>query len=441
MEVQNGSKEEADDDMSGGDLGYGLGRKPGGIYEKVTKTPILPLSPSDKFDVSSPEILHSAKENGNISFEWTSYSTLYSMFRKKLSLDKNPGHWRLNSTDAIFELSNEELKQRLQEVAEVILKFNLEINILPVKYLNQQRLELLAMLNVREQKIFQGTLPPNSNDIHDGSALELAIVGACRCNPSGADPCPCSRTAAASRKQVLQLKQEIEREKKMKDEAYVMADAFRIAFEQQLKRRTDQTLRLTEKETFLRKESLKVKKLKEEGFGLIKGHNKTMGQLLSMTLLSTTDCRKLEALEDPLEILRILVDMLNDKEEALAHQRKVSYMLARNAQELEKDITQLRSVHLPGGCGSLLHIPILQQKQESPSKEANAQYFPYLSSDCIKCDPSSNSEETDIAVPEKEKTDIISTTSSIANTDSSLQTLIKEAINTEPEELLRSNSS
>lgn len=34
--------------------------------------------------------------------------------------------------------------------------------------------------------------------------------------------------------------------KKSKDEAYVMADAFRIAFEQQLMQRKDQALRLAE---------------------------------------------------------------------------------------------------------------------------------------------------------------------------------------------------
>lgn len=40
---------------------------------------------------------------------------------------------------------------------------------------------------------------------------------------------------------------------KSKEEAYIMADAFRIAFEQQLMRKNDQALRLTQMEEILRK--------------------------------------------------------------------------------------------------------------------------------------------------------------------------------------------
>ncbi|KAG5281178.1 hypothetical protein AALO_G00068260 [Alosa alosa] len=40
--------------------------------------------------------------------------------------------------------------------------------------------------------------------------------------------------------------------------------------------------------------------------------------------------------KDPYETLHMLLDLLSDKEEALAHQRKVSYMLARNTDALEK---------------------------------------------------------------------------------------------------------
>ncbi|KAK5870544.1 hypothetical protein PBY51_003484 [Eleginops maclovinus] len=42
--------------------------------------------------------------------------------------------------------------------------------------------------------------------------------------------------------------------------------------------------------------------------------------------------------EDLLETLYRLLDLLNDKEEALAHQRKVSLMLAHNAEELQRQL-------------------------------------------------------------------------------------------------------
>uniref|UniRef100_A0A8C2HGM3 Coiled-coil domain containing 125 n=1 Tax=Cyprinus carpio TaxID=7962 RepID=A0A8C2HGM3_CYPCA len=50
--------------------------------------------------------------------------------------------------------------------------------------------------------------------------------------------------------------------------------------------------------------------------------------------LPTTSEGKISA--DSNETLHMLLDLLNDKEEALAHQRKVSYMLARNTEDLEK---------------------------------------------------------------------------------------------------------
>lgn len=50
--------------------------------------------------------------------------------------------------------------------------------------------------------------------------------------------------AASTRKLVFQLRHELETLQKSKEEAHVTADAFRIAFEQQLTRRNDQALRL-----------------------------------------------------------------------------------------------------------------------------------------------------------------------------------------------------
>ncbi|NXY42524.1 CC125 protein, partial [Ceuthmochares aereus] len=112
--------------------------------------------------------------------------------------------------------------------------------------LNQRSLEVLAMLDVKQRKVVQENMSLNKSDITDFTGLELAVLGACTCNTSGGQPCPCAKMAAVTRKQLLHLKQEIENLKKSKDEAYIMADAFRIAFEQQLMQRKDQALRLAE---------------------------------------------------------------------------------------------------------------------------------------------------------------------------------------------------
>lgn len=49
---------------------------------------------------------------------------------------------------------------------------------------------------------------------------------------------------------------QVEMQRRRTEEAYMMADAFRIAFEQQLKRRSDQVLRLAEKDGRLCKDVL-----------------------------------------------------------------------------------------------------------------------------------------------------------------------------------------
>uniref|UniRef100_A0A8C3GNK5 Coiled-coil domain containing 125 n=1 Tax=Cairina moschata TaxID=8855 RepID=A0A8C3GNK5_CAIMO len=217
--------------------------------------------------------------------------------------------------------------------------------------LNQQCLEFLAMLDVNKQKVVQENMSLNRSDITDITGLELAVLGACTCNTSGGQPCSCAKMAAVTRKQLLHLKQEIELLKKSKDEAYIMADAFRIAFEQQLMQRKDQAQRLAEV-IKIKKETkfINWKRLKEDG-NWLQGNKNNLGQKLSSLLSSDMDSRKVEELDNPHEILKILIDLINDKEEALAHQRKVSYMLARAMELKEKawaegtDGHQVKRIH------------------------------------------------------------------------------------------------
>nr|XP_021136958.1 coiled-coil domain-containing protein 125 isoform X1 [Columba livia] len=217
--------------------------------------------------------------------------------------------------------------------------------------LNQQCLEFLAMLDVKQQKVVQENMSLNKSDITDFTGLELAVLGACTCKTSGGQPCPCAKMAAVTRKQLLHLKQEIENLKKSKEEAYIMADAFRIAFEQQLMQRKDQALRLAE--VIKIKKEMKFinwRRLKDEGHVKLPGNKNSLGQKLSGLLSSDGDCRKVKELDNPHEILKMLIDLVNDKEEALAHQRKVSYMLAR-AMEAKEDVLEQDKGHVMlGSC-------------------------------------------------------------------------------------------
>ncbi|XP_056448055.1 coiled-coil domain-containing protein 125 [Gadus chalcogrammus] len=190
--------------------------------------------------------------------------------------------------------------------------------------LSQQCMELLSMLSVREQKAYESTKPPCGHG-RDGTLLELAVLGACRC-PGVMESCPCAKTAAASRTQLLQLRQELDLLVRSREEALLMADAFRIAFEQQLRKRSDCLL--------LQAEARTPKSHPRER----QGANRTLvgvAQRLRAILPSGLEAK---ASLEHTDTLQKLLDLLNDKEEALAHQRKVSHMLAHNAKELQKQL-------------------------------------------------------------------------------------------------------
>ncbi|NWU95128.1 CC125 protein, partial [Upupa epops] len=427
-------EEAEDDDMTRGDLGNGLGRRPGGVYEGGN----LQNSYSFQCRKGSGKMCNAVlsvkrlEESDAVPLPSSKRNSLYDGSSKKPVTSSS----QQNSSESNTEMSNEELKQQLQEALEEveILKVELEasqrqlegkdealrilqsmavfntatshtkamlqkteeekrtlekkINILQweiefdqdrfknieetwtEKYdriycenaalkeavklrteevktlkaenaiLNQQCMELLAMLDVKQQKIVQENLSLNKSDITDFSSLELAVLVACTCTSSGGLPCPCAKMSAVTRKQILHLKKEIENLKKSKDEAYVTADAFRIAFEQQLMQRKDQALRLAEV-VKIKKETkfLNWKRLKHDGRVKLQGNKNSLGQNLSSLLSSDADCRKVEELDNPHDILKTLIDLVNDKEEALAHQRKVSYMLAR-AMETKEDVLE-----------------------------------------------------------------------------------------------------
>ncbi|XP_048383218.1 coiled-coil domain-containing protein 125 isoform X3 [Stegostoma tigrinum] len=406
-------KAEEEDDMSCGDLGDGLCRKPGGIYEQAPNSTAETRSSRHGSDADDSVFSRSVTEDEKnaVTFShWTKYSNLYNSFHKLTTFDRTSRSRRSSSNGSQAEISNEELKVKLEEVmkeAEFLrceleitqqqlqgkyeaLKIlqSMEVNILQWEndlkqdkfknleqlwigrydrmciengqlskaleardreirdlqsentILNQQCSELLAMLDAKDQQTFERTLPVNKKDFTEITTLELGVLGACHCTGTGGGPCTCARIAAATRKQLLQQKQEFDLQRKREEEAYVMADAFRIAFEHQLKRTNDQTLRISEMEKLHRKGSKKGlvwNRMKEDPVRRTKVIHTPLGQKLKGLFNSSADQKNLEVLEDMQEVLKILIDLLNDKEEALAHQRKVSYMLARRVEELEQN--------------------------------------------------------------------------------------------------------
>ncbi|XP_064128869.1 coiled-coil domain-containing protein 125 isoform X2 [Loxodonta africana] len=385
-EVQTWETE--DDDMTEGDLGYGLGRRPGGICAVEVSNLFTSRKRSDGKNLSPPPSPRKGEESSGAIFQYSKQKSLQDAYPQGPRISS---YRRQCSTDSNSELSNVELRQRLHETLEevevlkteleacqrqlegkeealkilqsmavfgkatshtqavlqktveqkrslekeinalqweiefdqnrfknleeswtqkydrlncenVVLKETLKLKTEEIKMLrsenailNQQYLEALAMLDIKQQKMAQENMcHSKSSCFTEISALELELL------------------------------------QKSKEEAYIMADAFRIAFEQQLMRKNDQALRLTQMDKMCKKAAKQInwKHLKEDGF-LSQRSKKTLGQKLLGMLPSENSWKRTEDQDNPQEVFKMLIDLLNDKEEALAHQRKVSYMLAR----------------------------------------------------------------------------------------------------------------
>ncbi|NXF26591.1 CC125 protein, partial [Rhodinocichla rosea] len=425
-------EEAEEDDMSCGDLGNGLGRRPGGVYEgeNLQNSYSVRSRKGSGKTCNSPLSAKVAEESDAASLPAPKRNSFYDGSLKKPASSST---WE-NSCESNTEVSNEELRQQLQEALEEleILKVELEasqrqlegkdeaLRILQsmavfdkatshtkamLQKTEEEKRTLEKEINILQWEIEfdqdrfkniedtwtekydrknalsvcivcshvatpEGTAVPENRiqttgslqtravapqmslsflqgnrkflasvlEVHNYQFLcisngNLAVLGACTCSPAEGQPCPCARVAALTRKQLLHLRQEMENLKKSKDEAYIMADAFRIAFEQQLMQRQEQALRLAEVIN-VKKESRFASWRRHRGAGswAVCLSKTSLGRKLSSLLSSEGDCRRVEKLDSAHEILRMLIDLVNDKEEALAHQRKVSYMLARAAE-------------------------------------------------------------------------------------------------------------
>lgn len=417
--------------MTEGDLGYGLGRKPGGIYEVSCLT--TSRRRSEGKNLSPPAFPQKGEKRSETVFQYPGNKGCGDACTHGCRVS---GYRRQSSADSNSDLSNEQLRQRLHEALEeveilkteleasqrqlegkeealkilqsmavlgkatshtqtvlqktieqkrslekeinalrwemefdkdrfknieeswtqkydrlncdnAVLRENLKIKTEEIKMLKsenavltQRYLEALAMLDIKQQKMAQENLGQESG-FTEVSGLELAVLGACLCHGPDGSPCSCARMAASTRKLVLQLRHEMEILQKSKEEALMTADAFRIAFEQQLMRKNDQALRQTRVDKCRRAATWTNRQhLKEDGYPAQR-RKKTLGQRLLGILPSENSSKRAEDQDNLKEVLKMLRDLLNDKEEALAHQRKVSYMLARALED--KDTASKKS--------------------------------------------------------------------------------------------------
>ncbi|CAJ1068657.1 coiled-coil domain-containing protein 125 [Xyrichtys novacula] len=267
----------------------------------------------DRATCHTQSVLQKSEEKAK-ALEKEVNSLQWELSFNQVQMRKCQQSWEHNYSRVVSE--NQTLTDTLEEREHEIQQLRAENSAL-----SRQCLELLSMLNVKEQRVYQETKPMYSPD-RDAGILELAVLGACRC-AGVADVCPCSRAAAASRKQLIQLQQELDAQRSRREEAMM----------QQLRKRSEHFLLLAEANI------LKSHHSKSEGAN--KSPRMKVSQRLKGLLPSGLEVKMSD---DLLETLYKLLDLLNDKEEALAHQRKVSLMLAHNAEELQ------RQLHLDSHC-------------------------------------------------------------------------------------------
>ncbi|XP_065731218.1 coiled-coil domain-containing protein 125 isoform X2 [Phocoena phocoena] len=300
-EAEGQAWEAEDDDMAEGDLGYGLRRRPGGIYEVQVSHLFTSRKRSDGKACSPPPFSRNGEERNSAVFQYSKHKSLHDTHPEGPQI---PYHGRQSSTDSHSELSNVELRQRLQETLEeveilkteleasqrhlegkeealrilqsnaifgkatshtqavlqktveqkrslekeinalqweiefdrnrfknieeswiqkyerlncenAVLKETLKLKTEEIKMLksentilNQQYLEALAMLDIKQQKMAQENTCQDTSGFTEVSGLELAVLGACLCHGPRGSPCTCARLAASTRKMLLQVKQE-----------------------------------------------------------------------------------------------------------------------------------------------------------------------------------------------------------------------------------------
>ncbi|KAM7432013.1 hypothetical protein ABFA07_017512 [Porites harrisoni] len=196
--------------------------------------------------------------------------------------------------------------------------------------LMRERDELAAALEVRERIKYDLATPEREEVLSTGDLIiELATLGACQCRGKNQEPCACARAAVDAKRDVAKLKHELEVVHRREEEALLTADAYRVAFEQQLAKNSSLIYELLEKSRWKKKISFPGKrKEKTTGENGLKNEEEELVQ-------------QIKAHKD--DIVAKLLGMLTDNSEALAHQRLATKLLAAKMKEMERDSSAFSS--------------------------------------------------------------------------------------------------
>lgn len=201
---------------------------------------------------------------------------------------------------------NDEFKSTIKDQATKLKKITLEN-----QGLKRECDEMLAMLDVRERNYYKRSLSISSDDsLSEASSFQLGVLGACVCRGSKQEPCSCAKAACLKQHTIAELLVEVERLQGRLEEAQQVVDVYREAFEEQLKKNQSLTIKL----------NVLQAECEEQCKGSLK--NGILKQ-------KPKEGRKKQ------EVVKDLVEMLCDRNEALIHQRLVTKLLAKQLAQYE----------------------------------------------------------------------------------------------------------
>lgn len=212
----------------------------------------------------------------------------------------------------------------------------------------RERDELLALLDVQEKMKYVKT-HNNAEDENDKyssfSSTELAILGACMCRGHRTEPCGCAYSAANLHRELLKIKEDMDLNRQLRQEAYLTMDAYRYAFEEQLLSSKQLMKCINDLNTRRDKKGSSSFKLNKEsesvlhavlGLSTDQDGKSTPPESQTPQNLTTAKLKQLdlESLDSP-HFVTLLLEMLQEKSELLAFQKLAARILANKVKELQ----------------------------------------------------------------------------------------------------------
>ncbi|XP_071064542.1 coiled-coil domain-containing protein 125 isoform X3 [Dasypus novemcinctus] len=394
-----------DGDMTEGDLGYGLGRRPGGIYEVEVSHLFTSRKRSDGKNFSPPPFSRQGEESSGGVFQYSKHKSLQDFYSQGSRVSS---YQRQSSTDSDSGLSTIELRQRLHETLEEVefLKTELEASQRQLEG-KEEALKILQSMAIfgkatsHTQAVFKKTVEQKRSLEKEINALQWEIEfdqnRFKNIEESWTQKYDRLNCENAVLKETLKLKTEeikmLKSENAILNQQYLEALAMLDIKQQKM---AQENMCHSKSSCFTEISGLEVARgpwslplswswrdplfLCQNGSIYSEtapsaqtrgtpshGNKKSLGQKLLDMLPSENSSKKTEDQDNPQEVFKMLIDLLNDKEAALAHQRKVSYMLARALEDKDtaskqnkEKIPMGENFPLKNPCHKTSEFPVLR---------------------------------------------------------------------------------